>query len=126
MSRHALGALGLLEDFKKINGGMDNNRWLKSAIYWIDDMAFPNEGMTHPLDDDKLKSVANLLASLNVEIDEDLVRETAQSLKIRNDSIITIINAFKNAQKEKFDVMGRFPEDFLKTRLKEIAKEKGL
>lgn len=49
---------------------MNNENWIRAAMIWISNMANPNEGMTNPLDDDKLKSIANLLASLNVELDE--------------------------------------------------------
>lgn len=125
MSRHALGTLGLMDNFKK-NSEMDNIKWLKAAVYWINNMAFPNEGMTHPLDEDKLQSVANLLASLKVVIDDDVIRETAHSLHIVDDSIEIILDAFKKAQEKKFNIMGRFPEEFLEIRLKEIAKENGL
>lgn len=105
---------------------MEDKKWLEAALIWINNMAYPNEGMTHPLDDDKLKSVANLLASLNVDIDESIITKKAQSLGIIDDSIQIIVKAFKQAKFHKYKIMNRFPEDFLKLRLIEIAKENGL
>ncbi len=61
---------------------MNNEEWLKVAMIWIKDMANPNEGMTHPLDDDKLKSIANAMASLNVVIDDEVVFEQGRVLRI--------------------------------------------
>ena len=103
---------------------MNDEKWLKAAIYWIKDMANPNEGMTHPLDDDKLKSIANLMATLNVEINERTIIDCAHSLGIIDESIDLIIQAFKEAKLHKFNILGKFPEDFLKMRLKDIAKER--
>lgn len=74
---------------------MNNRRWLKAAIIWINDMVNPNEGMTHPLDDDKLKSIANLMASLEIEIDDEIIHQEAHSLGIINDSITQIVNNLK-------------------------------
>jgi hypothetical protein len=54
-------------------------------------MANPNEGMTNPLDDDKLKSIANLLASLNVELDE-VVRKRGDGFLFHGESELKIIN----------------------------------
>lgn len=105
---------------------MEDKKWLEAALIWINNMASPNEGMTHPLDEDKLKSVANLLASLNVDIDESIIIKKAQSLGIIDDSIQIIVKAFKQAKSHKYIIMNRFPEDFLKLRLIEIAKENGL
>ncbi len=103
---------------------MTNEKWLKAALYWIKDMANPNEGMSHPLDEDKLKSIANLVASLNVEINEQTIIDYAHSLGIVDESIDLIVQAFKEAKFNKFSILGRFPEDFLEMRLKDIAKEK--
>lgn len=120
ISNHSIGILGLLNKEEEMN----DEKWLKAAIYWIKDMANPNEGMTHPLDDDKLKSIANLMASLNITIDENVITEEARSLGIVDDSIRLIIDAFKKAKNKKFIIMGRFTEDFLKMRLTDIAKER--
>lgn len=103
---------------------MNDEKWLKAAICWIKDMANPNEGMTHPLDDDKLKSMANLIASLNVEINERMIIDYAHSLGIINESIDLIIQTFKEAKLHKFNILGKFPEDFLKMRLRGIAKKR--
>lgn len=103
---------------------MNSEIWLKAAIYWIKDMANPNEGMSHPLDDDKLKSIANLIASLNVEINEETIIDYAHSLGIVDKSIDLIIQNLKEAKCHKFNVTGRFPEDFLKLRLRDIANNK--
>ena len=124
ISNHSIGILGLLKKDEKIKVEMTNEKWLKAAIYWIKDMANPNEGMTHPLDDDKLKSIANLIATLNITIDENVIKEEARSLGIVDDSIVLIIDAFKKAKNKKFVVMDRFTEDFLKMSLKDIAKER--
>ena len=76
---------------------MSNEKWLKAAMIWINNMANPNEGMTHPLDDDKLKSIANAMASLNVVVDEDVIYEEGRALRICDESIEMIIEAFRKA-----------------------------
>lgn len=102
---------------------MNKEEWLKAAVIWIRNMANPNEGMTHPLDDDKLKSIANTMASLNVIVDEDVIIRESRSLGICDESIEKIIEAFKRAQKRRYCTMNKFPPEFLKTRLEEIAGE---
>ena len=102
---------------------MSNEKWLKAAMTWLKNIANPNEGMIHPLDDDKLKSVANAMASLNVVIDEEVIYEEGRSLRICDKSIEMIIEAFRKAEQRRFSTMNRFPVDFLERRLKEIAGE---
>ena len=102
---------------------MNNEEWLKAALIWIKSMANPNEGMTHPLDDDKLKSIANTMASLNVIVAEDVIIREGCALGICDESIEKIIEAFKRAQKRRYCTMNKFPPEFLKTRLEEIAVE---
>lgn len=102
---------------------MSNEKWLKAAIIWINNIANPNEGMTHPLDDDKLKSIANAMASLNVVVDEDMIYEEGRALRICDESIEMIIEAFRKAEHRRFSTMNRFPVDFLERRLKEIVGE---
>jgi len=103
---------------------MNNEEWLKVAMIWIKDMANPNEGMTHPLDDDKLKSIANAMASLNVVIDDEVVFEQGRVLRICDESIEKIIEAFKSAQKRRFSTMNRFSVEFLKKKLCEKVGER--
>lgn len=102
---------------------MSNEEWLKAALIWIKNMANPNEGMAHPIDDDKLKSLANAMASLNVEVDEETILEEGRALRICDKSIEIIIEAFKRAQKRRFCTMNKFPVEFLKMRLCEIVGE---
>lgn len=92
-------------------------------MIWIKNMANPNDGMTHPLDDDKLKSIANAMASLNVVVDEDVIYEEGRTLRICDESIEMIIEAFRKAGQRRFSTMNRFPVDFLEKRIKEIAGE---
>lgn len=124
ISNHAIGILGLLNQNEEIKQEMNDEKWLKAAIYWIKDMANPNEGMSHPLDDDKLKSIANLIASLNVKINEQTITDYAHSLGIVDESINLIIQTFKEAKLHKYNILGRFPEDFLRLRLRDIAKDR--
>lgn len=100
---------------------MNNENWIRAAMIWISNMANPNEGMTNPLDDDKLKSIANLLASLNVELDEVVIYNEGHKLNIQDKPIRKIIDTFKKASKKKFKTYGKFPEDFLKSRLEGIV-----
>lgn len=86
-------------------------------------MANPNEGMTHPLDDDKLKSIANAMASLNVAINEDVIFEEGRALRICDESIEIIIDTFKKAQKRRFCTMNKFPVEFLEEKLRGIVCE---
>ena len=102
---------------------MSNEKWLKAAMIWIKNMANPNEGMSNPLDDDKLKSIANAMASLNVVVDEDMIYEEGRALRICDESIEMIIEAFRKAEHRRFSTMNRFPVDFLERRLKEIVGE---
>ena len=100
---------------------MSNEKWLKAAIIWINNIANPNEGMTHPLDDDKLKSIANAMASLNVVVDEDVIYEEGRALRICDESIEIIIDTFKKAQKRRFCTMNKFPVEFLEKKLRGIV-----
>ena len=102
---------------------MSNEKWLKAAIIWINNIANPNEGMTHPLDDDKLKSIANAMASLNVVLDEDVIYEEGRALRICDESIEMIIDTFKKAQKRRFCTMNKFPVEFLEKKLRGIVSE---
>ncbi len=102
---------------------MSNEKWLKAAIIWINNIANPNEGMTHPLDDDKLKSIANAMASLNVVVDEDVIYEEGRALRICDESIEIIIDTFKKAQKRRFCTMNKFPVEFLEKKLRGIVCE---
>ena len=102
---------------------MSNEKWLKAAIIWINNIANPNEGMTHPLDDDKLKSIANAMASLNVVVDEDVIYEEGRALRICDESIGIIIDTFKKAQKRRFCTMNKFPVEFLEKKLRGIVCE---
>lgn len=102
---------------------MSKEKWLKAAMIWINNMANPNEGMTNPLDDDKLKSIANAMASLNVVIDENVIFEEGRALGICDKSIRLIIEAFKKARQRKLSTMNKFPVEFLKKRLEDIAGE---
>ena len=100
---------------------MSNEKWLKAAMIWIKNMANPNEGMTHPLDDDKLKSIANAMASLNVAINEDVIFEEGRALRICDESIEMIIEAFKKARQRRFSTMDKFPVEFLEKKLRGIV-----
>ena len=102
---------------------MSNEKWLKAAIIWINNIANPNEGMTYPLDDDKLKSIANAMASLNVVVDEDVIYEEGRALRICDESIEIIIDTFKKAQKRRFCTMNKFPVEFLEKKLRGIVCE---
>ena len=102
---------------------MNNEEWLKAALIWIKSMANPNEGMTHPLDDDKLKSIANTMASLNVIVAEDVIIREGCALGICDESIEKIIEAFKSAQKRRFCTMNKFPVEFLEKKLRGIVCE---
>ena len=102
---------------------MNNEKWLKAAMIWIKNMANPNEGMSNPLDDDKLKSIANAMASLNVVIDEDVIFAEGYALRICDESIEMIIEAFKKARQRRFSTMNKFPVVFLEKRLEEIVDE---
>ena len=102
---------------------MSNEKWLKAAIIWINNIANPNEGMTHPLDDDKLKSIANAMASLNVVVDEDVIYEEGRALRICDESIVIIIDTFKKTQKRRFCTMNKFPVEFLEKKLRGIVCE---
>ena len=102
---------------------ISNEKWLKAAIIWINNIANPNEGMTHPLDDDKLKSIANAMASLNVVVDEDVIYEEGRALRICDESIEIIIDTFKKAQKRRFCTMNKFPVEFLEKKLRGIVCE---
>lgn len=102
---------------------MSNEKWLKAAIIWINNIANPNEGMTHPLDDDKLKSIANAMTSLNVVVDEDVIYEEGRALRICDESIEIIIDTFKKAQKRRFCTMNKFPVEFLEKKLRGIVCE---
>lgn len=102
---------------------MSDEKLIKAAMIWINNMANPNEGMTHPLDEDKLKSIANAMASLNVIINPDVIYEEGRSLRICDESIQLIIDTFKKARQRRFSTLNKFPVDFLKKRLEEIAGE---
>lgn len=102
---------------------MSNEKWLKAAMIWIKNMENPNEGMSNPLDDDKLKSVANVMALLNVVIDEDVIFAEGHALRICDESIEIIIDTFKKAQKRRFCTMNKFPVEFLEKKLRGIICE---
>jgi hypothetical protein len=63
------------------------------------------------------------MASLNVVVDEDVIYEEGRALRICDESIEMIIEAFRKAGQRRFSTMNKFPVDFLERRLKEIADE---
>lgn len=84
-----------------------------NAIEWLWATSFPNEGFSHPLDMNRLKSMANALASKNVPLDYYSVLHYCINHKINHDGGRKIAEHFVNAQNRKYKTDGNYTLSFM-------------
>lgn len=72
------------------------------AIEWLKSTSFPNEGMNHPNDSDRLKSVSNELRRNNISFDKDSVIHYCINNGILETYARKIADAFARAQTRAF------------------------
>lgn len=84
-----------------------------NAIEWLWATSFPNEGFYHPLDMNRLKSMANALASKNVPLDYYSVLHYCINHKINHDGGRKIAEHFVNAQNRKYKTDGNYNLSFM-------------
>ena len=73
-----------------------------NAIEWLKDTSFPNEGMNHPNDSDRLKSVANEIKRKKIKFSTDAIIYYCIKNGILETSARKIAEHFKKAQSHTF------------------------
>lgn len=84
-----------------------------NAIEWLRATSYPNEGFVHPLDLNRLKSMANALATNQVPVDYYSVLHYCITHEIYHEGGRIIANHFVKAQTRKFKTDGNYNMAFL-------------
>ena len=84
-----------------------------NAIEWLWATSYPNEGFAHPLDLNRLKSMANALAANYVEIDYYAVLYYCITHQITHKGGRLIAESFVKAQSRKYKTDGNYTLSFL-------------
>ncbi len=84
-----------------------------NGIEWLWATSYPNEGFCHPLDLNRLKCMANALASNNIDLDYYSVLHYCFTHKINHDGGRKIADYFVKARVKKFKTDGNYPLSFL-------------
>lgn len=92
---------------------------VQNGIGWLKATSYPNEGFNHPLDSNRLKCMANAIASCGYEITYDSVLFYCLNNGINHDGGRKIADAFEKAQTRKFKTDGNYPLKFLKEMMNE-------
>ena len=89
------------------------NERVINAIEWLRATSYPNEGFVHPLDLNRLKSMANALATNQVPVDYYSVLHYCITHKINHEGGRMIADHFVKAQTRKFKTDGNYSITFL-------------
>ena len=84
-----------------------------NAIEWLGATSYPNEGFGHPLDLNRLKCMANALATIDVDLDYYSVLHYCITHGINHDGGRKIADHFVNARIKRFKTDGNYPLSFL-------------
>lgn len=84
-----------------------------NAIEWLKVTSYPNDGFSHPLDWNRLKSMANALATNQVPVDYYSVLHYCITHKINHEGGRMIADHFVKAQTRKFKTDGNYSIAFL-------------
>lgn len=91
---------------------------IKGAIEWLKATSYPNEGYHHPLDENRLKSMANAIKELNIPFEHDSLLHYCINNGLTNDAALKTIEYFEKAQQRKFHVDGGYDPQFLLQQMK--------
>lgn len=86
---------------------------IKGAIEWLKATSYPNEGYHHPLDENRLKSMANAIKQLKIPFEHDSLLHYCINNGLTNDAALKTIEYFEKAQQRKFHVDGDYDPQFL-------------
>lgn len=83
------------------------------AIEWLKAISNPNEGYHHPLDENRLKCMANAIEYYNIPFEHDSLLHYCINNGLTNDAALKTIEYFEKAQHRKFDVDDEYEPQFL-------------
>ena len=92
-----------IETGDKLTKNFELDSRIISAIEWLKDTSFPNEGMIHPKDSDRLKSVANEIKRKKIDFSTDAIIYYCINNDILETSARKIAEHFKKAQSHTFE-----------------------
>ena len=96
---------------------------IKNAIGWLKATSYPNEGFSHPLDLNRLKSMSNAIAQYGLAPDYDAILYYCLNNGIWPKGGRKIAEYFVKAQSKKFKTDGNYPFKFLVEMMNEKHKE---
>lgn len=96
---------------------------VQNGIGWLKATSYPNEGFHHPLDSNRLKCMANAIASCGYIVDYNSVLYYCINHGINHDGGRKIADALMKAQTRKFKTDGNYPLRFLKEMMNEKHEE---
>lgn len=88
------------------------NPILIKAIDWLNDTSYPNQGFSHPLDNNRLKSVANALNEMKISIEEESIIAYCHEIGILYNSAYKIIEYFQKAKNSSFRTDKNYSLDY--------------
>jgi hypothetical protein len=82
------------------------------AIDFLKSTSFPNSGFYHPLDEERLKYVSNILSKMKINIEEDAIIKYCHDIGIFYGSAYKIIEYFNKAKNVHFRTTCTYALDF--------------
>ena len=86
---------------------------VKGAIEWLKATSYPNEGYHHPLDENRLKSIANAIKHYKIPFEHDALVHYCINNGLTNEAATKTVEYFEKAQSRLFHVDGGYNLDFL-------------
>lgn len=86
---------------------------IKGAIEWLKATSNPNEGYHHPLDENRLKCMANAINHYTIPFEHDSLLHYCIYNGLTNDAALKTIEYFEKAQHRKFCVGDDYNPQFL-------------
>lgn len=102
-----------LETGAQVSVSEDVDTRIKGAIEWLKATSFPNEGYHHPLDENRLKSMANAIRHYDIPFEHSTLIHYCIHNGLTNEAATKTVEYFEKAQSRLFHVEGGYNPEFL-------------
>lgn len=92
---------------------------IKGAIEWLKNTSYPNEGYHHPLDENRLKSMANAIKHFNIPFEHDALVNYCINNGLLYDAALQTVEYFERAQRKLFHVTPGYEPNSLLEHMKD-------
>lgn len=102
-----------LETGEQILPNYEIDERIKGAIEWLKATSYPNEGYHHPLDENRLKNMANAIKHYNIPFEHDALMHYCINNGMLNEAAAKTVEYFEKAQIRLFHVDKSYEPEFL-------------